>query len=49
MTLWTHLPSGRLKNNFGEVDETKFQGVETQCQIIFSILGIKKRDLDEVP
>jgi hypothetical protein len=25
MTLWAHLPSGRLKNNFGKVDETKFQ------------------------
>jgi hypothetical protein len=37
-----------LKNVFDEVDEEMFQGVENQCELIFSILGIKKSDLDKV-
>jgi hypothetical protein len=37
-----------LKNDFGEVDEGMFQGVERPCEIIFCILVIEKSDLDEV-
>jgi hypothetical protein len=37
-----------LKNDFGEVDEVMFQGVERLCELIFSILGIEKTDLDDV-
>jgi hypothetical protein len=33
----TNLPSGRLKNNYDEVDEAKFQGVEGPCELIFYI------------
>jgi hypothetical protein len=48
MTLRNHnLHSGRLKNDFVEVDETMFQGVERPCDIVFCILGIKNTDLDE--
>jgi hypothetical protein len=44
MALWTHnLPSGVLKNEFGEVDEAIFQGVERTCEHIFGIQGIKKK------
>jgi hypothetical protein len=35
-------PSGRLKNEFGEVDEVMFQGVERLCKLIFCILDIVK-------
>jgi hypothetical protein len=37
-----------LKNDFGEVDEAIFQGVEMPCEIIFCISGIQKSDLDDV-
>jgi hypothetical protein len=37
-----------LKNDFGEDDEAMFQGVERPFKIIFCILGIEKRDFDEV-
>jgi hypothetical protein len=33
----------------GEVHETKFQGVGRSCKLIFSIVGIKKSDFDELP
>jgi hypothetical protein len=36
-----------LKNYFVEVDEVVFQGVERQCEVIFCILGIKKKGLYE--
>jgi hypothetical protein len=50
MTLRTHnIPSGRLKNDFGEVDKVdKIQGIEKPWEIIFCIPGIEKSDLDEV-
>jgi hypothetical protein len=35
-----------LKNEFGEVDETMFQGVERPYEPNFSILVIEKSDLD---
>jgi hypothetical protein len=36
MDLTIHnLPSGRLKNEFGEVDETMFEGVEIPQDIYF--------------
>jgi hypothetical protein len=28
-----------LKNDFGEVDEAMFQGIERACEFIFCILG----------
>jgi hypothetical protein len=37
-----------LKNDFGEVDEAKFQGVERPYDLIFCILGIEKSDLGGV-
>jgi hypothetical protein len=37
-----------LNNDFGEVDEAMFQGVEKQCELIFFILGIRKSELVEV-
>jgi hypothetical protein len=37
-----------LKKDFGEVDEAMFQGVERPGEIIFTILGTEKSDLDEV-
>jgi hypothetical protein len=36
-----------IKIDVGEVHETKFQGVERPCQLIFCLLGIEKSDLDE--
>jgi hypothetical protein len=42
------LPLGRLKNDFGEVDEAKFQGVERPCEFIFCIQSIEKSDSHEV-
>jgi hypothetical protein len=45
MALRTHnLLFGRLKNDFGEVDEDMIQGVERQCEVIFCILIIEKSD-----
>jgi hypothetical protein len=38
-----------LKNDFVEVDESIFQGVERPCELIFYILGIQKSDLYEFP
>jgi hypothetical protein len=37
-----------LKCDFVEFDEAMFQGVERPCKLTFCILGIEKRDLDEV-
>jgi hypothetical protein len=37
-----------LKNDFGEVDEAMFQGVERQYILIFCILSIEKSDFGEV-
>jgi hypothetical protein len=37
-----------LKNDFVEVDEAMFHGVERSCEIIFCILGIEESDLDQV-
>jgi hypothetical protein len=49
MALRIHnLPSGRIKNDFGEVDEAMFQGVEGPFALIFCILGIENNDMDEV-
>jgi hypothetical protein len=36
-----------LKKEFGKVDKAMIQGVERPGEIIFSILGIEKSDLDE--
>jgi hypothetical protein len=35
-----------LKNDFGEVDEATFLGVERPCEIIFFILNIEKSDFE---
>jgi hypothetical protein len=37
-----------LKNNFVEVDEALFQGIENPCDLIFCVMGIGKSELDEV-
>jgi hypothetical protein len=43
MCLSTHIfPSERLKNDFCEVDEAMFQGVERQCELILCFLDIEK-------
>jgi hypothetical protein len=42
------MPSGRIKNDFGEVDEALFQSVEGPCELIFCILRVERNDLDEV-
>jgi hypothetical protein len=48
MALRTHnVPSGRHKNDFGEVDESTFQGSERPYEVIFCMLSIEKSDLDE--
>jgi hypothetical protein len=37
MVLTTHnLPSDRIKNDIGEVDEAVYQGVKMPCEIIFA-------------
>jgi hypothetical protein len=36
-----------LKNEFGVVDETMFQGVERPCELIHYIVGIEISFLDE--
>jgi hypothetical protein len=47
LALRTHnLTSGHLKNEFGEVDEEMFQGVERPCELIFYVLGIERSELD---
>jgi hypothetical protein len=33
-----------LRNDFAEVDEAMFQGVQRQCELIFCILGVEKSD-----
>jgi hypothetical protein len=38
---------GRLKNEFGEVDEVMSQGAEKLCELIFCILGIERSDLEQ--
>jgi hypothetical protein len=43
-----NLPSRRLKNEFGEVDEVMFLGVENPCEHILCFLGIEKSNLVEV-
>jgi hypothetical protein len=49
MALRSHnQPSGRLKNEFGEVDEAIFQDVERPCELFFCIHGVEKNELDEV-
>jgi hypothetical protein len=49
MTMRTHnVHSGRPKNDFGEVDDAIFQGVENPCELIFCILGIEESYLCEV-
>jgi hypothetical protein len=49
MALRTHnLPSLRLKNDIGEVDEAMFRGVEKPYELIFCILSMEKSDLYEV-
>jgi hypothetical protein len=37
-----HLPSGRLKNDFGDVDEAIFHGVECPKELTLSFLSIEK-------
>jgi hypothetical protein len=45
MALRTHnLLLAVLKNDFGDVDETIFQGVERPWKFIFCIQGIEKTD-----
>jgi hypothetical protein len=39
---------GDLKNDFGEVEEAMFQGVEWPFEFIFFNLSIQKSNLDEV-
>jgi hypothetical protein len=49
MALRTHnMPSGRLKNDFSEVDKAIFQGVERPRDIIFRITGTETSDFYEV-
>jgi hypothetical protein len=40
-----NLPSWRLKNDFGEINEAMFQGVEGPYELIFYILGIQKKTI----
>jgi hypothetical protein len=48
MALRTHyVPSRRSKNDFGEVDEAMFEGVERRYKFIFCILNIEKSDFGE--
>jgi hypothetical protein len=43
MALRAHnLPSGRLKNDFVEVDEVMFQGVERPYELISASWALKK-------
>jgi hypothetical protein len=37
-----NLPSGCLKNDFGEADEAMFQGIYRPSGLILCIVGIKK-------
>jgi hypothetical protein len=47
MAMRSHnLPCERLKNDFREVDEAIFQGVEMPCEIIFWIPWIEKSYFD---
>jgi hypothetical protein len=41
------MSSGRLKNDFGEVDEATFEGFERPYEVIFRILSVEKCDLHE--
>jgi hypothetical protein len=48
VALRTHnLPSGRLKNDFGEVNEVMFQGFERPYDLILCIREMEKSDLDK--
>jgi hypothetical protein len=48
MGLTTHkLPLYVLINDFAEVDEAMFQGVERPYKLTFCILSIEKSDLDK--
>jgi hypothetical protein len=42
------VPSGRLKNDFGEVDETMIEGVERPYDNIFCFQSFETSDTDEV-
>jgi hypothetical protein len=45
--MWNHnLPSGRLKNDYVEVDGAMYEGVERPCELISCILDIQKNELD---
>jgi hypothetical protein len=49
MALITHnLHSGRLKNDFGEVEEAMFQSVERTSEVILCILSFEKMKVEEV-
>jgi hypothetical protein len=49
MALRTHYhPSGRLKNDFAEVDDAMFHGVKCQYKFVLYILEFEKSDLDKV-
>jgi hypothetical protein len=49
MVLRTYnMPSDVLKGDFCNVGEAIFEGVERPCELIFCILGIQKRDLEEL-
>jgi hypothetical protein len=37
-----------LKNDFADINEAMFPVIERQCEIIFYIMGIEKKDFDEV-
>jgi hypothetical protein len=37
-----------LKNDFGDVDEAMYLGVDLQSELSLCFLGIEKNDLDEV-
>jgi hypothetical protein len=49
MALRTHnMNMDVLKNDFGNVDEAMFQGIERPREIILCIQGFEKSDLDDV-
>jgi hypothetical protein len=37
-----------LNCDFVDIDEAMFEDVERPCELYFCILGIEKRDVDEV-
>jgi hypothetical protein len=49
MVVRTHnLPTGLLNNDFFEVDEAIYQGVDSPYELTFCFRRIEKIDLDEV-